>query len=436
MNLPVRLLCTLKNELDDARSFLSKITSETRHLVAVENRAGRLLVAAIVVSLCLFYMMITCNVSNSLALTAFTHLLIFDLLSLVVSLISLWSKRKSATLSSYTLGYERFEVVAVFAATILAVLSSVFELKEAAERIFEPVEVYPQALIIACPVALFVHLLTVYGIENPAFSHVVLASGSSWLQEHTTDISRTICHAVPGLARILLPRINPFSLVGIGTSSVVAGVYWMMVNTVEENTPHPNLPDPLPDTLGSVIISLMLFGTMLPMMLYSGRILLQTIPSHLVGPLDKAFREASTIDGVLELRNEHVWSIGFDSLAGSLYVRVRRDANEQFVLAHVANRLNNLVKYLTVQVYKDDWTRTSTTPNWPPIQSTHIHSEALLTPEPVMRYGLDPLSANSTHGIGVNNQTNPYNQRLPDLLNVPISLMTPQINKTGTAKLL
>lgn len=82
----------------------------------------------------------------------------------------------------------------------------------------------------------------------------------------------------------------------------------------------------------------------------SGRILLQTVPAHLVGPLDKAFREASTVDGVLELRNEHVWSVGFGNLAGSLYVRVRRDANEQLVLAHVHNRLSSLVKYLTVQV--------------------------------------------------------------------------------------
>ncbi|VDP44363.1 unnamed protein product [Schistosoma margrebowiei] len=70
----------------------------------------------------------------------------------------------------------------------------------------------------------------------------------------------------------------------------------------------------------------------------------------MVSPLDKALREASTVDGVLELQNEHIWSIGYKDLAGSLYVRVRRDANEQLVLAHVTNRLSSLVKYLTIQV--------------------------------------------------------------------------------------
>ncbi|KAF7247127.1 hypothetical protein EG68_09827 [Paragonimus skrjabini miyazakii] len=362
MKLAIQVLHGLNQELKNTRSFLSYIVREAAHLTVVEPRAKRIVATGTVVCVCLFLLLFTCNLSNSLALTAFTHLVIFDLLSLIVALTSVWASKKSPSLDGYTLGYERFEVVAVFSATILAILSSFFEIKEAVERIFEPAEVNAGLLVIMCPVAFLVHVLTIYGIDNPAFDHVILASGSSWLQEHTTDISRTLCRFIPGLARVLLPRVNPFALVGVGSSSVVLGVYWLM----QTPTDSSDLVDPLPDTLGCLIISLMLFGTMIPMMLYSGRILLQTVPAHLVGPLDKAFREASTIDGVLELRNEHVWSVGFGNLAGSLYVRVRRDADEQLVLAHVTSRLSNLVKYLTVQVYKDDWTRTSATLSWPP----------------------------------------------------------------------
>ena len=39
--------------------------------------------------------------------------------------------------------------------------------------------------------------------------------------------------------------------------------------------------------------------------------------------------QASTLDGVLEFRNEHFWTLSFGRIAGSLHVRVRRDANEQ-----------------------------------------------------------------------------------------------------------
>ena len=55
------------------------------------------------------------------------------------------------------------------------------------------------------------------------------------------------------------------------------------------------------------------------------------------------------------LHAEHV----FDIQAGSVHVRVRRDADEQMVLAHVYNRLANLVTVLTVQIFKDDWSRPS-----------------------------------------------------------------------------
>ncbi|KAL4694123.1 hypothetical protein H8959_013388 [Pygathrix nigripes] len=70
-----------------------------------------------------------------------------------------------------------------------------------------------------------------------------------------------------------------------------------------------------------------------------------------------ADRRVSTLDGVLEVRNEHFWTLGFGSLAGSVHVRIRRDANEQMVLAHVTNRLYTLVSTLTVQIFKDDWIR-------------------------------------------------------------------------------
>lgn len=46
--------------------------------------------------------------------------------------------------------------------------------------------------------------------------------------------------------------------------------------------------------------------------------------------------------------------------AGSVQVRVRRDADEQMVLAHVYHRLSNLVPVLTVHIFKDDWMTKST----------------------------------------------------------------------------
>jgi hypothetical protein len=76
--------------------------------------------------------------------------------------------------------------------------------------------------------------------------------------------------------------------------------------------------------------------------------------------LVKSLREASTLDGVLEFRNEHFWTMSFGVLAGSLHVRIRRDADEQLVLAHVWNKLAGIVQILTIHIFKDDWMRRTT----------------------------------------------------------------------------
>ena len=107
-------------------------------------------------------------------------------------------------------------------------------------------------------------------------------------------------------------------------------------------------------------MAIMTIGTMLPFGVYTGNILLQTTPSHLITQLDKVLREASTLDGVLEFREEHFWTLSLGHLAGSLQVRIRRDADEQLVLAHVWNKLAGIVHILTIHIFKDDWMRQRT----------------------------------------------------------------------------
>lgn len=104
----------------------------------------------------------------------------------------------------------------------------------------------------------------------------------------------------------------------------------------------------------------MTVGTMLPFVIFTGKILMQTTPPHLLTQLDKSLREASTLDGVLEFREEHFWTLSFGVLVGSLHVRIRRDADEQLVLAHVWNKLAGIVQILTIQIFKDDWMRRTT----------------------------------------------------------------------------
>lgn len=122
------------------------------------------------------------------------------------------------------------------------------------------------------------------------------------------------------------------------------------------------------DTFFGSMLSLLLILTVMPLSSFTGKTLLQTTPAHMIGHLDKCLREASTMEGVLEFRNEHFWTLGYNDLVGSIHVRVRRDANEQVVLSHLTNRLSNLVSNLTIQVFKDEW-------SWQPSPSRLLRQE-------------------------------------------------------------
>ena len=212
-----------------------------------------------------------------MALTAFTYLLTFDLCSLGVALLTLWVGHKSASGLSHTYGWQRLEVVAVFTSVILACLGAFFIMKQCAERLFEPSTVHTSRIVLGALLALSVHLACVYGVEKRALNHVMDASASSWLQEHVTDMSESLCQIVPGLSKLLLPRLNPTSLLGIAAAACV-----LCVDLLLDAYDYTSA-----DTLGGILIALMTLGTMTPMAVYCGRILLQTTPAHLLSQLDK-----------------------------------------------------------------------------------------------------------------------------------------------------
>lgn len=297
---------------------------------------------------CSVILLLWCHSTNSMALTAFAYLTVFDLSSLLTCLLSVWVQRQQPS-ASFSFGYERFEVLAVFASTMLAQLGSLFIVKESVERIIQQPEIHTGRLLVGTVFGFVAHVVLTFCVTNRAMNHVVEASTSSWLQEHMADMSESICSLIPGLGKLLLPRINPMWLIGVG-SSIALFVSYILIDTQSYHTA---------DTVAAISIAVMTCGTMFPMSVYTGKILLQTTPSHILSQLDKLIREASTLDGVLEFRNECFWTLSFGVLAGSVQVRVRRDADEQLVLAHVFNRLSILVRVLTVQIFKDDWTRGS-----------------------------------------------------------------------------
>ena len=167
-----------------------------------------------------------------MTLQAFCSLCIFDLLFVGTALISAWNIENrhvkvrqsnlnensttlfipTQTMSTFSYGTARFEVLAVFTSTMLSILGAFFILKESIEKFLENESIHVGYIIPASLITFVMHLIVIYCVPNRSFDHVIAASSSSWLQEHVSDIFQNLCHYLPGLSRLLLPRINPLAL--------------------------------------------------------------------------------------------------------------------------------------------------------------------------------------------------------------------------------
>ncbi len=107
-------------------------------------------------------------------------------------------------------------------------------------------------------------------------------------------IYSSACRYIPGLSKLLLPRINPFILIGFADFITTIGSYFLLKIGYTY----------IIDTYAAILISIMTISTMIPFGVYTGKILMQTTPAHMITQLDKSLREASTLDGVLEFREE------------------------------------------------------------------------------------------------------------------------------------
>jgi zinc transporter 6 len=327
-----------KKDMGKSTSFLTSIF----YLVQSSHSRSTVIITIATLIACIITFTMA-GQANSMALQAFCSLCIFDLLFIVTALLSAWIIENNntkvrqkiqnsinnnnnnsvdnptalfiptQTIATFSYGTARFEVLAVFTSTMLSILGAFFILKESIEKYLEDDTIHTEYLLLASILTTIIHIFVIYFVRNQAFDHVIAASSSSWLQEHVSDMFQSVCHYIPGLSRLLLPRINPLALLcWCGLAIVFSDSFLLKMG-------YGNFVD----TLSSLLMAFMTFGTMVPMAIYSGKILLQTTPAPMIGQLDKCLHEASRLDGVLEFRHEHFWALSFGTLVGSLHVRCR-----------------------------------------------------------------------------------------------------------------
>uniref|UniRef100_A0AC35TLU5 ZT_dimer domain-containing protein n=1 Tax=Rhabditophanes sp. KR3021 TaxID=114890 RepID=A0AC35TLU5_9BILA len=287
--------------------------------------------------------------ADSLVLSGSTWLSVFATSAVGSSITTSPSFIKRS--SNYSFGFSRAPVMAVFTTTLLAQLFSVFLIKESLEHLLgshhggqhDHEDEHSKSFYFICSIILtgVSLLVAAYSVTGQPFHHVLQVSSASSLQEHAADISQGICFFVPGLSRLLLPRINAMILLIFVNAACSFFTLWF--------------GDEFEwfDPMATFILSIGVFSTTMPFTAYTGKILLQTTSPHIQNQIDRCISEASTVEGVLELKAAHFWQLDFSKIAGSVDVRVRRDANDQVVLATVCEKLTSIINVLTVEIVKD-----------------------------------------------------------------------------------
>ncbi|KAL3313247.1 hypothetical protein Ciccas_008154 [Cichlidogyrus casuarinus] len=348
----------------DLMRVVAVICEEIKQLIRFQLKARRLLNLLCLLLCFLNILAFFCYYTQSILIAALFGLNLFDFLCLCVSILCLWSEKKSCSFEDHPFGHDRFAVLGMFSTLIVSILYSFFLFKEGMERVLEPADISIDFILPLALISIMLHHLVVHKTYNPALAHITDVCDKNIFQCNLTDVSQSLQQIIPKSFPLKLPQsFNTLDILGYVTLSCCVYAYLSIATTEEYVIRHAGHDeDHLPllnstDTVFTMLLAIVNVITLLPMTNYCGRILLQTAPGRLLGPINYALRECSHYDGVLEIKKDHFWETGFHRVAGSLHVRVRSDADEQLILAKITERLSVHVHLLTVQVYKGEWTQ-------------------------------------------------------------------------------
>lgn len=85
------------------------------------------------------------------------------------------------------------------------------------------------------------------------------------------------------------------------------------------------------DPACSIFLSILIIGSVIPLLRNSAEVLLQRVPRHKEGSLKEALKRVRGLDGVRSVGRVHVWSFTNTEIIGSLYVQIAKGSDRKMV---------------------------------------------------------------------------------------------------------
>ncbi|XP_057182134.1 zinc transporter 7 [Triplophysa rosa] len=325
--------------------------------------------------------------SNSLGLISDSFHMFFDctalLAGLAASVISRWRSN-----DSFSYGYVRAEVLAGFVNGLFLIFTAFFIFSEGVERALEPPDVHHDRLLPVSVAGLLVNLVGVFvfqhgghghshGGEGHGHSHSLFngnvghehshgghghgGHGHSHESKHGHDHGHShghdhghshgghedSCHDdqlhMPGtgsskqiLQGVFLHIVaDTLGSIGVIISAILMQKYDLMIA----------------DPICSMLISILIGVSVVPLLKESIGILMQRTPPSLDHALPECYQRVQHLQGVYNLQEPHFWTLCTDVYIGTLKLLVAPDADTRWILSQTHNIFTQVgVRQLYVQM--------------------------------------------------------------------------------------
>lgn len=247
--------------------------------------------------------------TNSLALLADAGHMLTDVAALSLTLAAIWFAARPAT-PQKTFGYYRYEILAAFINGIALVLISFWVIYEALERWSSPPEVKGLGLTLIAVGGLLVNLFAAYLLHG----------------DHTHDLNMR-----GAWLHVIGDALGSVMAITAGVLIIAFGWVWA-------------------DTVGSVLISLIIIFGAWRLIRDSVNVLLEGTPAHInLTAVEAAIRKTPEVEDVHDL---HVWTITSGMEALSVHVVHQEKVSQAVLLRNIRKKLHDEfgIDHLTIQM--------------------------------------------------------------------------------------
>jgi cobalt-zinc-cadmium efflux system protein len=224
--------------------------------------------------------------SGSLALISDALHNFTDVLSLIFSFVAHKMGKKKATIN-HTFGFKRAEIMVAFLNAISLIVIALFLIIEATQKLFEPVKIVSDLVIILSVLGIFVNGFSAYLLKKEASKNLNMESAYFHL------FSDMLASVVVLIGGIIMKYYQ---------------IYWI-------------------DSLFTIFIAIYLIIVGVKLLLKSSRFLMLFTPNEI--DIKEIVREVHKIEGVNKLHHIHVWNLNEEEL----HLEAHLDCTENITLS-------------------------------------------------------------------------------------------------------